>query len=48
MPAIEIGKLVRAHHHATAVLDGGTCTSACALIWVAGNPQMLQKAERTK
>src|SRR4051812_12312135 len=29
VPAIEIGKLIRARHHATAVLDGSTCTSAC-------------------
>lgn len=41
VPAIEIGKLLRAHHHATAVLDGSTCTSACALIWVAGTPRYL-------
>jgi hypothetical protein len=41
VPAIEIGKLVRAHRHATAVLDGGTCTSACALIWIAGTPRYL-------
>jgi hypothetical protein len=41
VPAIEIGKLVRAHHHATAVLDGSTCTSACALIWIAGAPRYL-------
>ncbi len=41
MPAIEIGKLVRAHRHPTAVLDGSTCTSACALIWIAGAPRYL-------
>jgi len=41
MPAIEIGKLVRAGHHATAVLDGSACTSACALIWTAGTPRYL-------
>lgn len=41
VPAIEIGKLLRAHHHATAVLDGSTCTSACALIWIAGTPRYL-------
>ena len=39
--AIEIGKLVHARHHATAVLDGSTCTSACALIWIAGAPRYL-------
>jgi len=41
VPAIEIGKLVRARRHATAVLDGSTCTSACALIWIAGTPRYL-------
>jgi hypothetical protein len=41
MPAIEIGKLVHARHHATAVLDGSVCTSACALIWIAGTPRYL-------
>lgn len=41
VPAIEIGKLVHARQHATAVLDGSTCTSACALIWLAGKPRYL-------
>jgi hypothetical protein len=41
VPAIEIGKLVRARHHATVVPDGSTCTSACALIWIAGAPRYL-------
>jgi hypothetical protein len=41
VPAIEIGKRLRAGHHATAVLDGSTCTSACALIWIAGTPRYL-------
>jgi hypothetical protein len=41
VPGIEIGKLVHAHHHPTAVLDGSTCTSACALIWIAGAPRYL-------
>ncbi len=40
-PAIEIGKLVHARSHTTAVLDGSTCTSACALIWIAGAPRYL-------
>lgn len=41
MPAIEIGKRVHAQRHATAVLDGSVCTSACALIWIAGSPRYL-------
>ena len=44
LPAIEIGKLVRAKHYATVVLDEGTCNSACALIWVAGAPRYLEGA----
>jgi len=46
VPAIEIGKLVRARRHATAVLDGSTCTSACALIWIAGTPRYLAPQSR--
>jgi len=42
LPAIEIGKLLRAKHYATVVLDEGTCNSACALIWVAGTPRYLE------
>jgi hypothetical protein len=41
VPAIEIGKRVRAGHHATVVLDGSTCTSACALVWLGGTPRYL-------
>ena len=44
LPAIEIGKLVRAKHYSTVVLDEGTCNSACALIWVAGAPRYLEGA----
>lgn len=39
--AIEIGKLVRQRGHATVVLDGSACTSACALVWIAGAPRYL-------
>jgi hypothetical protein len=46
MPAIEIGKLVHARRHATAVLDGSVCTSACALIWIAGAPRYLGQQGR--
>ena len=35
------GRPPRAGHHATAVLDGSTCTSACALVWLAGTPRYL-------
>jgi len=46
MAAIEIGKAVRARRHATAVLDDSTCTSACALIWIAGLPRYLGQRGR--
>lgn len=38
---IGIGKLVRQHRYTTVVLDGSTCTSACALIWLGGSPRYL-------
>ena len=41
VPAIELGKQVRAGLLATAVLVGSTCTSACALVWLAGTPRYL-------
>lgn len=41
LPAIEIGRLIRARRHATVVLDNSTCTSACALIWLAGTPRYI-------
>lgn len=44
VPAIEIGKLVRAKGYATVVLDQGTCNSACALIWLAGTPRHIEGA----
>ena len=44
LPAIEIGKLLRQKGFATVVLDQSTCTSACALIWLAGTPRYLQGA----
>jgi hypothetical protein len=42
--AIAIGKQVRSKGYATAVLDEGTCNSACALIWLAGTPRYLADA----
>ena len=44
LPAIEIGKLVRQKGFATVVLDQSTCTSACALIWLAGTPRHIEGA----
>ena len=39
-PALEIGKMVRLKGFATAVQDA-TCTSACSLIWLAGEPRYM-------
>lgn len=36
---LEIGESIRAHGYATAVVDGASCTSACALAWLAGQPR---------
>lgn len=38
-PALEIGRLIRVAGYETIVLDGQTCASACALIWLAGYPR---------
>ena len=39
--ALEIGKRVRERGYRTVVLADSVCTSACALIWVAGAPRFL-------
>lgn len=39
-PAIEIGRIIRIKGFATAVQDK-LCTSACALVWLAGEPRMM-------
>lgn len=39
--AIEIGKMIRLKEYPTFVMDGDQCTSACALIWVAGSKRFL-------
>ena len=44
VPALEIGRMIRLRGYITAVLDDATCTSACALIWLAGNPRMLSSS----
>jgi len=43
-PALEIGRMIRLRGYITAVLDDAQCTSACALIWLAGNPRMLSRS----
>ena len=39
-PAIEIGRIIRIKSFSTAVQDT-YCSSACALIWLAGEPRMM-------
>ena len=39
-PALEIGKIIRIKGFATAVQDT-ICSSACALVWLAGEPRMM-------
>lgn len=41
-PAIEIGKMIRLAGFSTIVLEGSTCASSCALIWLAGSPRFMQ------
>lgn len=45
-PALEIGKIIRLKGFATFVPGGVECTSACALIWIAGQPRMLSPTSR--
>lgn len=44
VPALEIGRMIRLRGYITAVLDDAVCTSACALIWLAGNPRMMSSS----
>jgi hypothetical protein len=46
IPALEIGKVIKINEHPTVVVDGSICTSACALIWVAGSTKYLSRAGR--
>jgi hypothetical protein len=41
LPALEIGRTLRIAGFSTAVSANGMCTSACALIWLAGSPRWL-------
>lgn len=40
-PALEIGQIIRLKGFSTYVPAGVTCTSSCALIWVAGQKRLL-------
>ena len=39
-PALEIGNMIRLRGYATAVQDAN-CTSACAMVWLAGQPRVM-------
>jgi hypothetical protein len=41
--AIQIGKFIRLRGYATAVVENGVCLSACAMIWLGGNPRFLHE-----
>lgn len=43
---IKIGRLVRSRQLATVVTSRATCTSACALIWVAGTTRIMSAGAR--
>jgi hypothetical protein len=45
MPALEIGKAIRLKGYATAVTDT-SCTSACAIVWLAGETRFLTKKSK--
>jgi hypothetical protein len=45
MPALEIGKSIRLKSYATAVTDT-SCTSACAIVWLAGETRFLSKKSK--
>jgi hypothetical protein len=46
LAAIEIGKMIRLKEFPTLVLDNYECTSACALIWIAGSTRFLAPGGR--
>jgi hypothetical protein len=45
-PALDIGKIIQKKRYATYAPPGDYCTSACALIWVAGQPRLLSPNSR--
>ena len=46
LAGLQMGKLIRLKHLATAVSTGDTCASACALAWLAGQPLLVQEGAR--
>lgn len=46
LPALKVGETLRARKYQTVVQTGSTCTSACALIWLAGSPRFIYEGAR--
>lgn len=44
--AIDIGEAIRLLGYSTLVINGSDCTSACALIWLAGSPRIITTTAR--
>lgn len=44
--AINIGKSIRLLGYSTVVTNGSDCTSACALVWLAGSPRVITTSAR--
>ena len=44
--ALEIGRIVSVSNARTVVINGSTCASSCALIWLAGSPRIAQAEAR--
>ena len=40
-PAMDIGRTIKLRGYATVVLDGSSCASACALIWISGSRRII-------
>jgi len=44
--SIEIGETIHLKGYSTAVINGSSCNSGCALIWLAGTPRALSRSAR--
>lgn len=45
-PALEIGRAIRMMGYGTMVVSESTCSSSCALIWLAGSPRTAEKTAK--
>jgi len=46
VPGLRIGEIIRASGFATAVTNGAMCSSACAMIWLAGTERLVGSAAK--